>query len=179
VFDSPEAMRTAAWQAMARGVADRRSPARHPTLATIGPDGPQARTVVLRGWADDVAEVHTDAASAKLSELRADPRAALHVWLPRQDMQIRLSATVGIVLNDADRWARIPEGARIVYGGDPTPGVPLGAAEDFRPGRDFARFAVLRLSVIRADLVHLGADLHRRAILRRDADGWTGGWVAP
>ena len=52
-----------------RGVRDRRAPTRHPTLATVTPDGrPKARTVVLRA-ADKQAgilELHTDLHSAKV-----------------------------------------------------------------------------------------------------------------
>jgi pyridoxine/pyridoxamine 5'-phosphate oxidase len=37
------------WTRLMRGVRDRRASSRHPTLATVTPDGkPQARTVVLR-----------------------------------------------------------------------------------------------------------------------------------
>jgi pyridoxamine 5'-phosphate oxidase len=39
-----------AWQHLAHGVADSKSPARYPTFATVSADGiPQARTVALRG----------------------------------------------------------------------------------------------------------------------------------
>ena len=71
-----------AWLRLARGVHDRHAPARHPTLATVSPDGrPQARTVVLRA-ADITAatlDIHTDLRSAKIGDLCATPFAALHV----------------------------------------------------------------------------------------------------
>ncbi|MGY6410125.1 MAG: hypothetical protein ACXIUV_03735 [Alkalilacustris sp.] len=71
-----------AWARLVRGVHDRRAAARHPTLATVAADGaPQLRTVVLR--AADRAQarlhVHTDLRSAKVGDLRAEPRAAVHV----------------------------------------------------------------------------------------------------
>ena len=57
------------WMRLLRGVRDRRAPTRHPTLATVTPDGrPKARTVVLRA-ADKQAgilELHTDLHSAKV-----------------------------------------------------------------------------------------------------------------
>ena len=64
---------------LARGVADRRSPFHTPTLASLNADGaPSLRTVVLRGFdpARRELRVHTDARSAKLAELAAEPRAA-------------------------------------------------------------------------------------------------------
>lgn len=179
MYDTPEALRRAAWDLMARGVADKHSPARHPTLATIGPDGPRQRTVVLRGWQGDTAEMHTDAASAKTAELRADPRAALHVWHSRHALQVRLSGRVEIVQSDPDRWARVPGTARAVYGGHPEPGVPLATPDAFTPAPSLERFAALRLRVCRVDVVHLGRDLHRRVIFARTETGWQGGWVAP
>ena len=70
------------WARLTRGVHDRHAPARHPTLATVTPEGrPQARTVVLRA-ADKAAgtlDIHTDLRSAKVGDLRVTPFAALHV----------------------------------------------------------------------------------------------------
>ena len=44
-----DTLHTHAWHRLIRGVHDRHAPARHPTLATVSPDGmPQARTAVLR-----------------------------------------------------------------------------------------------------------------------------------
>ena len=50
------------WQRLGRGVADRKAPARHPVLATVGKNGGEARMVVLRGAdrATGCLEVHTD-----------------------------------------------------------------------------------------------------------------------
>ncbi len=73
----------AAFGRLAEGARDGRSPFRTPALATLGRDGaPQLRTVVLRGF-DPAARslsIHTDRRSAKVAELAADPRAALHVY---------------------------------------------------------------------------------------------------
>ena len=70
------------WARLLHGVANRQAPARHPTLATLSPDGwPEARTVVLRA-ADPVAgtlDLHTDLYSAKVAALRHCARAALHI----------------------------------------------------------------------------------------------------
>ncbi|MDJ0822900.1 MAG: pyridoxamine 5'-phosphate oxidase family protein [Paracoccaceae bacterium] len=174
-----DGLRDAAWQAMARGVADRRHPARHPTLGTLSADGPQLRTVILRGWSDGVAEIHTDAASGKVGQLQADPRAALHVWIDKSRLQLRLSTEVTVTLADAQRWARVPEASRTVYGGEPAPGTPITQPEDFQPAAEFARFTVLHCRVMLADILYLGAEGHQRAQYRRAEDGWDGSWVAP
>ncbi|NNU82076.1 pyridoxamine 5'-phosphate oxidase [Halovulum dunhuangense] len=161
---------------------DRRAPARHPTLATVSADGvPQARTVVLRG-ADRAAarlRIHTDLRSAKMRDLRARPLAALHVWDSAAHLQIRLTASVSILTGDAvaDLWARIPEAARLSYGGTPAPGQALADALAYEKTPDPAAFAVLQLDLQAMDILHLGPR-HRRATYTRTA-GWAGQWCAP
>ena len=171
------------WRRLGRGVADRRAPARHPTFATVDAGGgPALRTVVLRA-ADPAAatlEVHTDAASDKAAELAREPRAALHVWDARARLQLRLAARAeAIVGAEAEaRWTRVPEGARLAYGGTPPPGAPLERPEDHDPTPERARFLPLRLHLTEIETLHLGEDRHRRARFRA-ADGWSGRWIAP
>lgn len=171
-----------AWQHLRRGVADSRSPARYPVIATVSPDGvPEVRTVALRhaSKADAVLEVHTDIVTPKVAALRASPRAALHVWLPKSRLQIRLTTTVEILTGDRveEAWAKVPPTSRVSYGTMPDPGTPIGDVFDYDkpPVRD--RFAVLRCVVDHIDLVHLG-ERHRRAAYTR-AEGWAGSWLAP
>lgn len=171
-----------AWQHLSRGVADRRAPARYPTFATVGPDGtPQARTVALRGAsrAAGTLEVHTDIVTDKVAALRHTPVAALHVWVPRSDLQIRVTANVEILTGDAvaAQWEKIPAGSRVSYGTLPDPGAPIPHVYAYEKPADRARFAVLACTVISLDLVHLG-EQHRRAGYSR-ADGFAGQWLAP
>ncbi|MGR3502371.1 pyridoxamine 5'-phosphate oxidase family protein [Pseudaestuariivita sp.] len=180
--DHPETL-DALWRmaetALTRGVADRKHPARHPVLATTGPDGPEQRVLVLRGWQGGVARLQTDAATAKVRELRADPRCSLHVWVPKQSLQIRLKARVEMVPGTEEAWRNMPEAAREVYGGTPTPGVPISAPDDFTPGAELARYLVLHLQCHAAEVLHLGAKRHVRATYLRDSGAWRGQWVAP
>lgn len=171
----------AARQALARGVADRKHPARHPTLATIGAEGPQQRTVVLRGYdaATATLECHTDRASAKVRELSDDPRAALHIWVPRQKLQLRLAARVAVVHADVERWEKVPMGARKVYGGMPPPGAVMAQPEDFTPAPEIARFTALLCQITAMEVLYLGDEAHLRAVFRRIDDDWHGDWIAP
>ncbi|MEO0379860.1 MAG: pyridoxamine 5'-phosphate oxidase family protein [Pseudomonadota bacterium] len=172
----------AAWQHLGRGVADAKSPARYPVFATTSPEGwPEARTVALRraARADSLVEVHTDTETPKVTALRHSPRASLHIWLPRSDLQIRLQAQVEVLTGpgiDAD-WARVPPGSRVSYGTQPIPGTPIASVYDYDKPALRDRFAVLRCHLVDIDLVHLGPQ-HRRAIYRADT-GWKGTWVAP
>ncbi|KIN60357.1 Pyridoxamine 5'-phosphate oxidase-related, FMN-binding [Sulfitobacter noctilucae] len=171
-----------AWQHLGRGVTDSRSPARYPTFATTDSNGtPQARTVALRGASQSGAtvEVHTDTQTDKIASLRQTPLAALHIWLPKADLQIRLTAEVEILTGDAveDAWAKVPEGSRVSYGTEPAPGTPIDHVYAYEKPSKRSRFAVLVCHLTHMDLVHLG-ERHRRAVFTKD-DGWQGSWVAP
>lgn len=170
------------WRHLTRGVHDRHAPARHPTLATVSPDGrPQARTVVLRA-ADKTAgtlDIHTDLRSAKVMDLRATPFAALHVWDTSAHLQLRIEARVTILTGHdvAATWQGVPEESRGAYGSTPAPGQPIAQALGYTKAADPACFAVLRLRVSTVDALHLGPN-HRRARFDRDND-WAGTWLAP
>jgi hypothetical protein len=180
--DDLAAFLDSAWQHLRRGVADSRSPARYLTFATVSPEGlPEARTVALRhaSGAEGIVEVHTDIATPKVQALGVVPHAALHVWLPKAKLQIRLTTSVEILTGEAveSEWAKVPTASRVSYGTEPAPGTPIGDvfAYDKPPVRE--RFAILRCRVDHLDLVELG-ERHRRAAFRR-SDDWRGAWLAP
>ena len=171
-----------AWQHLRRGTADAKSPARYPVFATVSPSGvPEARTVALRRAdpQDAVLEVHTDIQTPKVISLRARPVAALHVWLPRAKLQIRLTADVDILTGETVEraWEQIPPASRVSYGTEPRPGQPIDSVHAYEKPPTQERFAVLRCHVSDIDLVHLDTT-HRRAGYSR-IGGWRGQWLAP
>ncbi|MEM1377278.1 MAG: pyridoxamine 5'-phosphate oxidase family protein [Pseudomonadota bacterium] len=171
------------WLLLARGVADRRAPERHPTLATIGIDHtPKVRTVVLRAAdrASATLDIHTDLRSSKIAEIEANPSCGLHIWNPKQKLQMRLAAEANILTGEAvgTFWDRVPDGSRRAYGGDPAPGSPIASPEEFVPSAEFDRFAVLRLQLLEIETLCLAPDRHYRAVFRRGQD-WAGQWLAP
>ncbi len=172
-----------AWQRLIRGVRDRHAPSRHPTLATVSPEGlPQARTVVLRA-ADRSRcrlEIHTNLFSAKVDELRHTPVAALHVWDSGSSLQIRLLADV-IITSGADAvaaWSAVPDRSRRAYSSDHRPGKPIASALAYEQTPDLQAFAILSLELRQMDLLHLGVQHHRRALFSRDNE-WAGQWLVP
>jgi pyridoxamine 5'-phosphate oxidase len=170
------------WICLVRGVNDRRAAARHPTLATVAPGGlPRARTVVLRAAdpANGRLDVHTDIHSAKISELRETPFAALHVWDQSAHLQIRLECSASILAGAdvADIWARVPGPSRASYGAAPHPGQPIDDSAAYEARSDEAAFSVMRFEVNAIDALHLGP-VHRRARFERVAD-WRGQWLVP
>lgn len=162
-----------AWRHLQRGVADSRAPARYPTFATVAADGtPEARTVALRGASRSLStlEVHTDIATAK---------AAFLVWLPRANLQIRVTTTVDIQTGSAvdEQWDRIPAASRVSYGTEPTPGTVISDVYAYEKPSKRERFAVLHCNMLFINLVQLG-ERHRRAGYSCK-NGWMGEWLAP
>ena len=142
---------------------------------------PQSRTGVLRA-ADSAAsrlEVHTDRATPKIAELQHQPIAALHIWLPDANLQIRMTTQDDILPGDdvEGRWQQVPVSSRVSYGTEPVPGTPIAHVFDYKNTSARDRFAVLSCTVIQMDLVHLGPQ-HRRALFAAQ-DGWIGTWCAP
>jgi pyridoxamine 5'-phosphate oxidase len=177
-----QALLDEAWRHLTRGVADARAPARTPTFVTVAPDGtPQARTVALRAAQKSTAtlEIHTDLHTAKITALRQNPIAAFHVWIPRSDLQIRLTTRVEILTgpDTQPQWERVPAASRVSYGTAPDPGRPIADAFAYDKPAVQARFAVLRCAITHIDLVHLGTP-HRRAGYHA-GDKFAGQWLAP
>ncbi|MEO1796104.1 MAG: pyridoxamine 5'-phosphate oxidase family protein [Pseudomonadota bacterium] len=169
-----------AWDLLIRGANDPKHPARTPTFATMSDDGPQARTLILRevDRAAGTATLFTDSATAKVRELSSEPRAALHIWDKGSQLQLRLSVRVEMSKGEPEIWARMPEGAREVYGVEPAPGTPIDGPEAFDRTPNAEKFLRLTLHISRLELVALGLPIHRRAEFLR-SDNWAGRWLAP
>ncbi len=183
--DDLAASRAHALAMLARGVADRRSPFHTPTLATLGEDGaPRARTLVLRGFdaAERCLRLHTDARSAKFTELSRDPRAELHLYDAGAQLQLRLRGRAGLHRGDgvADAaWAASRPFSRIIYAADPAPGMLVAAPPAVPADADSGRgdFAVILLRFDRLEWLWLCADGHRRALFTWEPEAMT--WLAP
>lgn len=181
-FESLESIHAQIWDTLIQGVVNADHPARRPTFATVSPDSwPEARTVVLRGADPEAGKVwvHTDLQSDKIRSLQATPRAALHVWIADERLQIRLRTEVEIEHGPSVQpiWNNIPDHSKQSYGITPGPGTPITGALDYVKEPDPATFAVLHCRVMDIDALHLG-DRHRRAAFSRQR-GWAGQWLSP
>jgi hypothetical protein len=162
------------WSRLSHGVGDRSHPARYPTLATLGPDGPELRTLILRrvDRGPGVLELNTDMASPKVAQIRADPRVALHVWVPQDQLQVRMRATAVVEQGDPELFAQLPPQVRTNYGGAAPGAEPGPAPADGDP----ARFAAIRLTLHRIDALVLHEPRMRAVFTAPD---WHGRWLAP
>ncbi len=181
-FDNLKVMHDYAWDLIIRGTVDKKSPAFHPTFGTVGLKGmPEMRTVVLR-QANQIAatlEVHTDLKSKKVEELNLSPQVGLHIWFPKNKLQIRLKAISEIKTGGTLRkkWDKVPYKSRISYGTRPAPGTPISTSFSYEKPANFERFCVIEVKIEEMDLTHLGTR-HTRALFTRESK-WSGTWLAP
>lgn len=167
-----------------RAAADRPAhPWRRAAFATVGEDGPEVRSVVLRDIQVDRRELvfYADARSPKVAQLRADPRGQLLCWSEPLGWQLRLRCRVDVATDGLDvttRWAQIRHRpAAHDYLSPLAPGSPLEApAAPLAPERVRESFAVLTATVEAIDWLELHAQGHRRA---RFARGKSPQWLVP
>ena len=169
----------AAWRRMAEGPA-RGGDAGAVSFATLGADGPEVRTVVLRRADRDAAEVevNSDARAAKVLALKADPRAAVMLWDAEMRLQIRARLLCRVLFADAERWAALSDSARWNYGAEPPPGTAIEAPDAWTRPKTREGFAAIVGAVEEIDTVLLDPAGHRRALFRA-ADGFAGRWLSP
>ncbi len=177
------------WTELDRAVHSRPAPGRaaHPwrraAFATVGEDGPEVRSIVLRDLQADRRELvfYADARSPKVAQLRADPRGQILCWSEPLGWQLRLRCRVEVATDGLDvtaRWALIRHRpAAHDYLSPMAPGSPLDApAVPQAPDRVRESFAVLTARVEAIDWLELHALGHRRA---RFAAGCPPQWLVP
>ena len=178
-----------AFRLWSRGVADRRSPFRSPTLGTMGLDGrARLRTVVLRGFDPEARRlvVHSDVRAGKIAEIGRDARVMLHVWDAGGQVQVQAAGTAVVQTGAAARaeWDGLHPGSRATYRVRVTPGTALddpavADADQVDEDAAFANFALIGVQMTGLEWLYLGKDGHRRA-----AFVWTGAsldahWLVP
>ena len=170
------------WAQIYRGKADKKSPARHPTFVTLGADGfPNARTLVMRrcNQKDNQIEFHTDTTSSKMFALKENPRAGIHIWLPKVQLQIQMDVIVEVNVGDITipYWRNVPTNSRVAYGTIPSPGTVIENSLAYNYNPDQRRFAVLVCDIQSMQLLLLGVK-HIRAHYKKSRN-WEGEWLSP
>ena len=159
-----------------------------PTLANIdAQNAVSQRTVVLRAWdaATRCADIHTDTRSAKYEALRHDPRASLHGWDPRRQVQLRLRGQVQLHAHDPvarAAWVALRPASRATYTVIPGPGAPLLAPGDTKEVSEiegFAAFCVIKLTIDELEWLHLEQGSQARARFRWDKGTINSMWLVP
>ncbi|MEM1105462.1 MAG: pyridoxamine 5'-phosphate oxidase family protein [Pseudomonadota bacterium] len=169
---SLEAVEEACLSALTRAVHDKRSPLKWPVMATSsGAGGADARIVVLRGFdrAARRAEVWSDRRSQKVSDLTANPDAALLFFDRSKMVQIRARGRAQLLSSGAHweaAFARASNAKLDDYTTQAAPGAALTGDEVVHDERlAAANFTVIQISVETADWLQLSREGHRRALL--------------
>jgi hypothetical protein len=177
-----------AFRRLARGVADRHSAFRTPTIATVGPDGaPRIRTMVLRRFEPAARRLtlHTDRRAAKLIDIAQQPCVAVHVYDARAALQVRLAARARIHADDEvarDAWAAGAPSSHFGYAITPAPGTEIAAPPPAAIGDEsgFRNFALATLTFDTLEWLWLYHGGHRRARFTWADDGsHSASWLVP
>lgn len=166
-------------------------------LATIRLDGrPAIRTVVFRGFLDDVRELAftTDSRSAKRVEIEADPRGEICWYFPETREQFRVAGLLKLIGPGStdpthrqarlDAWAELSDETRSSFTW-PTPREPRDAsARPPSPAPDAAdpvdNFLLMTLTATEVDHLELQCHPHHRWVYESDCRGrWSGREVNP
>jgi hypothetical protein len=179
VFTALEDLESAVWHELQQAASEPAHAWRRCVVASVGPDGPEARTMVLRECDPDEARVvlYTDARSPKLAQWAADPRAQIVCWSAALGWQVRLRATVSVEtegLGVSTRWARVRFSPSAQdYLSHLPPGSPLADPPAVHANAVAHHcFAVVTADVHEIDWLALHPDGHRRARLGRRGRQW-------
>lgn len=190
-YDDLDLTLVEAWSLLSDGASGRKSPFHTPAVATVGPDGrPAVRTVVLRAADPDAWRVrfHTDARSAKVPEIEANPAIEIHAYDAERKIQVRLACRAGLHRSDGiaeDAWRNCPEGCRQIYRTRPTPAATVASpgdvtAEDGGDGEaGRGNFCVVECEVEALEWLYLAAKGHRRARFARENGRLSKQWLVP
>jgi pyridoxamine 5'-phosphate oxidase len=179
-IDSLSLIETSCWQELQQAAQQADHAWRTMVLATVEDAVAQARSVVLREVLPESRELvfYTDARSAKVAQMQAQPLGTLLCWSKELGWQLRMRVALQVQtsgLQVSSRWARLKlTPAAQDYLAPLPPGTPV--AERYEPERATRNhFAVVTARVQAIDWLELHADGHRRACF--DAEGAQ--WLQP
>ena len=187
------------WRLLEEAIGDPTSPVRTPVLISVSTDGlAQGRTVVLRGFNRQQRQltIYTDARSAKVAQLRAQPACTLVAYQPNPMMQLRLSTNAIVNHNNEithEAWAVMPGPNRCNYLTDPDPGSISGQPTDGRPVINaesvptnnenkiaYSHFSVIVFTINELEWLYLPRRGHRRAqFIWDEANSLQSDWLIP
>jgi pyridoxamine 5'-phosphate oxidase len=183
---------TAIWRKLSHAVGAPSSAWRLPVLSSISENGPDLRTVVLRGLDADSWSLtcYTDSRSTKVRQLTVNPRVSWLFYCPEERIQLRAFGVASIATSGREvtkAWDSVPALSRQNYLTDDPPGtmadspVVVGCldrdADVFADGIN--SFAVLRCTL--SELVWLSVDGARQvsAVFKQTENGVASAWRVP
>lgn len=165
-MQTPSSFIDAGLAAFEHALHDPASPLRHVQLATLSPDGaPRVRTLVLRGFRQRPAcvELHTDLRAGKVNDIVHCSRVGLLAWSATDQLQLRFDGQARLHHGDdvaQTRWDALSVHGRAAYGRCVAPGTATSDPQDASvpdARTQFGQFAVILVSLVRVDMLRLGA----------------------
>ncbi len=184
-----EATQAEVWRQLENATRDKHHAWRSPVLATVGQDGADARTVILRevDASARLLRIYTDERAAKVAQVMSHPVGTLVMWSPPLGWQVRCRVRLAVQsqgLAATSRWALVklspaaqdylsplPPGAALV---DDAPGASALTGSGKRPAPQ-PHFAIIEAQVLSIDWLELKRSGHRRAVF----DDQGARWVQP
>ncbi|NNE04536.1 MAG: pyridoxamine 5'-phosphate oxidase [Xanthomonadales bacterium] len=173
------------WKDLVDGVSSARNPFHTPAVSSLGTEGPEVRTVVLRGADPGERELffHTDARSPKYAQLQADPRLEWMFYDRERKIQLRARGHCTVHREDniaLQRWQDTSDNSRWCYTSSEGPGTPIETADAVQhEDEGYVNFVAVRCRIERLDWLYLRAGGHLRCQFLWVGDSWDGQWVAP
>ncbi len=184
------------WGLLIRSGADKKHAFHYPSLATIGGQGVQQRTVVLRKALKPERQLisYSDQRTQKVADLRQQSEGSWLFYDHGSKEQIRAQSIITLYHQDQlaqEHWGAIPPGGRGDYLGPVPPGTPSETYTDNLPAdfkeqpseentqKGFGNFVVLVGEVVALDYLKLSREGHLRTQFHWQEDDWQGSWVAP
>lgn len=170
-----------------RGVLDKKHPFRFLILSSQGIEGVESRYVVLRKVKEDLTlMVFTDYRTAKIQQIKTNPKVALLFYHPVKRIQVRIQAEVIVHFkNDVteDFWQNVQGEGRKAYHSKLAPGKEIDNPnqghdwhEDMR-GQGY--FCVLEIRPVEIEALQLNGLEHLRAKFDFLDGSWIGKWLVP
>jgi hypothetical protein len=182
---SLESLHGEIWDRLGLAATDLSHPWRTPTLATAGPDHPDARVVILREVDPQARTLvcFSDSRAHKVSGVRIHPVATWCFYDPVQRIQLRARGETRAHVGNAlarQYWDKLPHSSRRLYATTPRPGERVLAPWEIPFGdHPSEQFAVLVTTVHEMDWLQLKTDWHERARFLWDSDSWEAHWACP
>jgi 3-hydroxyisobutyrate dehydrogenase len=196
-WDTLEGVLAGIWKMLDRGVSNYHDPFHWPVLGTTGPDGPNMRCVILRGFSrsDRVLVCHTDARAAKVREIARHSGVSWLFYHPKKKVQLRISGQATLHTDDdfADRqWAASRLSSRLNYVAIEPPGTPIDSPSSGWPNfllhktptlleteKGRGHFAAISCRFDLIDWLVLRLSGNRRARFKWDETGLNANWLIP
>ena len=174
------------WTQLREASSDRSHPFRLLSLGTQMGERVRQRYVVLRAvTAENKFIIFTDLRSAKVEQLKQNPRASLLGYHPEEKFQIHLDVHCTLHHRDSfsqAHWGSIPEPLKKAYTTRLAPGTPIthpGEAHQWPEEMKNEHFCVMVFTPKEMEVLQLNQLEHVRAMFEITPEGEKGQWLVP